>query len=61
MIAASHEAAVAEQILDGDDVRIGVEHLRGYGVPQLEQSLPSFWIDLLSRCFLQLSVQKIYY
>ena len=31
----SHNTAVAQQILDGDDVRIGVEHLRGHGVPQL--------------------------
>ena len=31
----SRDAAVAEQILDGDDVRIGVEHLGGHGVPQL--------------------------
>ena len=29
------DAAVAKQILDGDDVRISVEHLRGKGVPQL--------------------------
>ena len=31
----SGDAAVAEQILDGDNVRIGVEHLRGHGVAQL--------------------------
>jgi hypothetical protein len=31
----SHDAAVTKQILDGDDVRIGIEHLRGHGVPQL--------------------------
>jgi hypothetical protein len=31
----SHDAAVTKQILDGDNVCIGIEHLGGHGVPQL--------------------------